>query len=42
MSMDLFIARTMIAKASLVFRGAVDISESQVHLLFVTGDASLC
>lgn len=30
MSMDLFIARTMITKASLVFRGRIPITESQV------------
>lgn len=30
MSMDLFIARAMITKTSLVFRGSIDISESQV------------
>lgn len=30
MSMDLFVARTMITKASLIFRGLVHITESQV------------
>lgn len=30
MSMDLFIARTMITKASLVYKGAIDITENQV------------
>lgn len=30
MSMDLFIARAMITKASLVFRGSIDITETQV------------
>lgn len=30
MSMDLFIARTMSTKASLVFRGSIDINENQV------------
>ncbi|KAK4267099.1 hypothetical protein QN277_023932 [Acacia crassicarpa] len=33
MSMDLFIARTMTTKASLVFRGSIDISESQLASL---------
>ncbi|CAL5428641.1 unnamed protein product [Camellia sinensis] len=33
MSMDLFIARTMITKASLVFRGSIDITESQLASL---------
>ncbi|GAV80355.1 dsrm domain-containing protein/DEAD domain-containing protein/Helicase_C domain-containing protein/Ribonuclease_3 domain-containing protein/PAZ domain-containing protein/dsRNA_bind domain-containing protein [Cephalotus follicularis] len=33
MSMDLFIARTMITKASLVFKGAIDITESQLGSL---------
>ncbi|KAF5743870.1 endoribonuclease Dicer 1 [Tripterygium wilfordii] len=33
MSMDLFIARTMITKASLVFRGPIDITESQLASL---------
>lgn len=31
--MDLFVARTMITKASLVFRGPIEITESQVGLL---------
>ena len=31
MSVDLFIARAMIIKASLVFRGSIDITESQVR-----------
>lgn len=31
--MDLFVARTMITKASLVFRGRIEITESQVDLL---------
>ena len=30
MSVDLFIARAMITKASLVFRGSIDVTESQV------------
>lgn len=30
MSMDLFIARTMTTKASLVFKGSIDMTESQV------------
>lgn len=30
MSMDLFVARTMITKASLIFRGPIEITESQV------------
>ncbi|CAI9103564.1 OLC1v1002075C1 [Oldenlandia corymbosa var. corymbosa] len=33
MSMDLFIARTMIAKASLVYRGPLEITEIQLALL---------
>lgn len=33
MSMDLFIARTMTTKASLVFRGSIDITQSQVKFL---------
>ncbi|XP_057721520.1 endoribonuclease Dicer homolog 1 [Arachis stenosperma] len=33
MSMDLFIARTVTTKASLVFRGSIDISESQLATL---------
>ncbi|XP_027353057.1 endoribonuclease Dicer homolog 1 [Abrus precatorius] len=33
MSMDLFIARTVTTKASLVFRGSIDISESQLASL---------
>ncbi|KAK3012238.1 hypothetical protein RJ639_012247 [Escallonia herrerae] len=33
MSMDLFIARTMMSKASLVFRGSVEITESQLASL---------
>nr|AUH15437.1 dicer-like 1 protein [Dimocarpus longan] len=33
MSMDLFIARAMITKASLVFRGSIDITESQLASL---------
>lgn len=32
MSMDLFVARAMITKASLVFRGPIDITESQVDI----------
>lgn len=31
--MDLFVARTMITKASLVLRGPIEITESQVGLL---------
>lgn len=34
MSMDLFIARTMTTKASLVFRGSIDITENQVYRSF--------
>lgn len=34
MSMDLFIARSLITKASLVIKGPIDIRESQVHLSF--------
>lgn len=34
MSMDLFIARTITTKASLVFRGLCDITESQVNHQF--------
>ena len=30
MSMDLYVARAMITKASLVFKGSLDITESQV------------
>jgi hypothetical protein len=30
MSMDLFVARTMTTKASLVYRGSINITESQV------------
>ncbi|KAL6982181.1 Dicer-like protein 1 [Sarracenia purpurea var. burkii] len=33
MSMDLFIARTMITRASLVFRGSIDITENQLTLI---------
>ncbi|KAG9455436.1 hypothetical protein H6P81_008340 [Aristolochia fimbriata] len=33
MSMDLFVARTMITKASLVYQGSIDISESQLVCL---------
>jgi endoribonuclease Dicer len=33
MSMDLFIARTVTTKASLVFRDSIDITESQVEKL---------
>ncbi|KAF7813944.1 endoribonuclease Dicer-like protein 1 [Senna tora] len=33
MSMDLFIARTMTTKASLIFRGSIDITESQLASL---------
>uniref|UniRef100_A0A0E0K826 Endoribonuclease Dicer homolog 1 n=1 Tax=Oryza punctata TaxID=4537 RepID=A0A0E0K826_ORYPU len=33
MTMDLFVARTMITKASLVFRGRIEITESQLVLL---------
>lgn len=32
-SMDLFIARTMTTKASLVFQGTLDITESQVSFM---------
>lgn len=32
MSMDLYVARAMITKASLAFRGSLDITESQVGL----------
>lgn len=32
-SMDLFIARTMKTKASLVFQGTLDITESQVSFM---------
>lgn len=35
MSMDLFIARTMTTKASLVFRGSIDITENQVYRLTI-------
>lgn len=31
MSMELFIARAMITKASLDFKGPIEIRESQVH-----------
>jgi len=31
--MDLFVARTIITKASLVFRGPIEITESQVDFL---------
>lgn len=34
MTMDLFVARSMITKASLVDRGQIEISGSQVSLLF--------
>lgn len=38
MSMDLFVARTMITKASLVYKGAIDITENQViFLIFSLG-----
>lgn len=33
MSMDLFIARSLITKASLVIKGPIDIRESQVHFI---------
>ncbi|PSS05105.1 Endoribonuclease [Actinidia chinensis var. chinensis] len=33
MSMDLFVARTMVTKASLAFRGSIDITESQLASL---------
>lgn len=33
MSMDLFVARTMITKASLVFQGPIEITENQVGFL---------
>lgn len=33
MYMDLFIARTMTTKVSLVFKGSIDITESQVSNL---------
>lgn len=36
MTMDLFVARSMITKASLVDRGQIEISGSQVSLLFST------
>lgn len=35
MSMDLFVARAMITKASLVFRGPIDITESQVDIYWI-------
>lgn len=35
MAMDLFIARTVTTKASLVFRGSIDITESQVDTLTI-------
>lgn len=34
MSMDLFLARSLITKASLDFKGLIDIRETQVHLSF--------
>jgi endoribonuclease Dicer len=33
MTMDLFVAKMMITKASLVFRGPIEITESQVGLI---------
>lgn len=36
MTMDLFVARTMITKASLVFRGPIEITESQVDLISIS------
>jgi endoribonuclease Dicer len=32
MSMDLYVARAMITKASLAFKGSLDITENQVRL----------
>lgn len=32
MSMDLYVARAMITKASLAFKGSLDITEKQVRL----------
>lgn len=34
MSVDLFIARAMITKASLVFKGSIDVTEIQVNFFF--------
>lgn len=34
MSMDLFIARSLVTKASLDYKGLIDIRETQVHLSF--------
>jgi endoribonuclease Dicer len=42
MSMDLFIARTVTTKASLVFRESIDITESQVNRLTVVYTFSKC
>jgi hypothetical protein len=33
MTMDLFVAKMMITKTSLVFRGPIEITESQVSLI---------
>ena len=41
MSMDLFIARTMKSKVSLVFRGSIYITESQVIVIFVMSKSIL-
>lgn len=35
MSMDLFIARTVVTKATLVFRGPIDVTEFQVGFPFI-------
>lgn len=35
MSMDLFIARTVVTKVTLVFRGPIDVTESQVEFPFI-------
>lgn len=35
MSMDLFIARTVVTKATLVFRGPIDVTESQVEFSII-------
>lgn len=42
MSMDLFIARTVITKASLVFQGPVEITETQVDKLYALSHYHTC
>lgn len=42
MSMDLFIARTVTTKASLVFSGLINITESQVDKLIIVYTCFKC